>query len=78
MKPRVSPSQARRLNLRAAQAAHMLAIPPPVIDGLRISVSCIPCSLSVDAPNNDFGRAMVNAWPAVHAKDYKPAKVSNP
>jgi hypothetical protein len=48
MKPRVSPSQARRLNLRAAQAAHMLAIPPPVIDGLRISVSCIPCSLSVD------------------------------
>jgi hypothetical protein len=78
MKPRVSPSQARRLNLLAAQAAHMLAIPAPVIDGHRISVSCAPCGLSVDAPNNDFGRALIADWPAIHAKDYKPAKRSNP
>jgi len=78
MKPRVSPSQARRLNLLAAQAAHMLAIPPPVIDRDRISVGCEPCGLSVDASNTDFGRALVASWPAIHAKDYKPSKVSNP
>jgi len=80
MKPRVSPSQARRLNLLAAQAAHMLAIPLPVVNehGDRISVGCVPCGLSVDANNNDFGRNLVGAWPAIHAKDYKPAKVSNP
>ena len=78
MKPRISPSQARRLNLRAAQAAHMLAIPAPVVDGTRISVGCVPCGLSVDASNTDFGRALVASWPGIHAKDFKPAKVSNP
>ena len=80
MKPRVSPSQARRLNLLAAQAAHMLAIPPPVINdhGDRITIGCEPCGLSVDASNTDFGRALVASWPAIHAKDYKPSKVSNP
>jgi len=56
----------------------MLAIPAPVVDGIRISVVCQPCGLSVDAPNTDFGRALVASWPAIHAKDFKPAKVSNP
>ena len=77
MTDRISPRQARHLNLRAAQAAHMLAIPPPVIDGTRISINCVPCGLSVDAPNNDFGRTLIASWPAVHAQDFKPAKRSN-
>jgi len=61
-----------------AQAAAEAAIPAPVVNGHRISVSCEPCGLSVDCENNAFGRALVNAWPGIHAKDCKPAKVSNP
>jgi len=78
MTDKLSPRQAREMDLLEAQAAHRKTIPEPVVDGLRISVSCAPCGLSVDAPNNDFGRTLIAHWPAVHAQDYKPAKVSNP
>jgi hypothetical protein len=72
MTDRITPRQARRLNLRAAQAAHLIAIPPPVADEYRISVNCEPCGLSLDCENNEFGRALVASWPAVHAQDFKP------
>jgi len=78
MSPKISASTARQMDLLEAQAAHRKTIPEPVVDGIRISVTCAPCGLSVDAPNNDFGRALIASWPAIHAKDYKPAKVSNP
>jgi len=67
----LSPRQARQLDKLERQAAHCKAIPPPVVNGHRISVSCEPCSLSVDAENNAFGRAMIAAWPAIHAKDVR-------
>jgi len=57
------------MDLLEARAARAAAIPPPVVNGDRISVVCEPCGLSVDATNNAFGRAMVAAWPAIHSKD---------
>jgi hypothetical protein len=70
----------RHVDKLQAQADAADAIPAPVvsISGDRISVGCKPCGLSVDASNTDFGRALVAAWPGIHAKDCKPARRSNP
>lgn len=67
-----------KLDTLEAQAAAAAAIPTPAVAGSRISVGCEPCGLSVDTPNNAFGRAMIAAWPAAHAKDCKaPTKVES-
>lgn len=42
----------------------------------RLSIVCDPCGFSVDTPDNDFGRAMIAAWPATHAKTCPTAKAA--